>query len=103
MTSIAILSEAIPPSQVLSKVFKESNGFSDEGLIAATAKRVLLKPEEVRMWFKHLEVVTKEAAAMRKSKNEGGTVADTTDKQPVRDSDGDELCNTCGEFNPPEL
>ena len=62
------------------------------------------------MWFKHLEVVTnnrregaKKAAATRKSKNRRGTVADITDKQPLRDSDGDELCNTCGEFNPPEL
>ena len=107
VSSITTPSKATPPSQVLSKVFKENNGFPDEDVIAATASNVSLKPEEVRMWFKHLEIVqnnrkkgVKKAAATRKAKNKGGTVAETTDKQPLRDSDGDELCNTRGKFNP---
>ena len=69
---------------MLSKVFKENNGFPDEDVIAATESSALLKPEEVRMWFKHLEIVqnsrkkgTKKAAVTRNAKNQGGTVAET--------------------------
>jgi hypothetical protein len=39
---------------VLSNVFKKCMGFPKEEVIAATARDVLLKPEEVRMWFDHL-------------------------------------------------
>ena len=110
VSSVNIPSETTPPSQVLLKVFKESNGFPSEDVIATTASNVLLKPEEVRMWFKHLKVVqnnrkagAKKAAATRKRKYQRGKVDDTASKQPLRDSDGDELCNSCSAFNPPEL
>ena len=43
MSSIAIPSEAIPPSHVLSNVFKGSNGFPDEDLIAANCKKSFTK------------------------------------------------------------
>lgn len=46
---VNIPSKPIPPSQVLSKVFKESKGIPKEEVIAATARNVLFKPEEVRM------------------------------------------------------
>ena len=100
VNSVNIPSKAIPPSQVLAKVFKESNGFPNETVISETASDVLLKPEEVRMWFKHLEVVqnnrkegAKKAAATRKEKKQGGRVNKTASKQPLKDTDGDELCN----------
>ena len=57
MSSVNIASKVIPPLQVLLKLFKESNGFPNDVVIDATASDVLLKPEEVRMWFKHLEVM----------------------------------------------
>ena len=95
---------------MLLKVFKDSNGFPNDDIIDATASDVLLKPEEVKMWFKHFEVVqnnrregAKKAAATRKKRNQGGRVDNTASKQPSRDSDGNELFNTCDAFNPPEL
>ena len=90
----------------LARLFKDSNGFPNDDVIDATASDVLLKPEEVKMWFKHLEVVqnnrrgAKKAAATKK-RNQGGD--NTASKQPLRDSDGNELYNTCDAFNPPEL
>ena len=68
------LPDPIPPSQVLSDIFKECIGFPTEDVIDSTSKKVLLKPEEVRMWFEHLELVesnrkkgAKKAAATRKT------------------------------------
>ena len=51
------LPDPIPPSQVLAEMFKRSNGFPINDEISSAAKQVLLKPEEVRMWFQHLQIV----------------------------------------------
>ena len=51
------LSNVIPPSQVLAKVFKYSVGFPTDELINATVKKVLLKPEDVQILFQHLQTV----------------------------------------------
>ena len=51
------LSDAVPPSQVLAQVFKDSVGFPTDEVIMATAEKVLLKTEDVRMWFQHLQIV----------------------------------------------
>ena len=79
-------------------------------LLIATARNVLLKPEEVKMWFDHLEVVknnrkegAKKAAANRKARNQSVRITDAAHKQPLKDSDDEEVCNKCYAFNPPEL
>ena len=102
------LSDAIPPSQVFTKVFKDSVGFPTDELINATAKKVLLKPEDVRIWFQHLQTVetnrkkgAKKAAATRKAKATNRRRRKNTDGEVLRDSDDDEVCNFCYSFNPP--
>ena len=74
-------------------MFKNSNGFPDEDVISATTSDVLLKSGEVRIWFKHLEVVqnnrkegAKKAATTRKKKNQGERVNKNANKQPLKDS-----------------
>ena len=101
------LPDPIPPSQVLAETFKRSNGFPTNDEISSAAKQVLLKPEEVRMWFQHLQIVkanrkkgAKKAAATRKAKK-GNKPKKTTTDEVLRDSDGDEVCNQCFFFNPP--
>jgi hypothetical protein len=103
------LPDAVPPSQVLAKVFKDSVGFPTDELINATAKKVLLKPENVRIWFQHLQTVeanrkkgAKKAAATRKAKARDKVTRKKTDGEVLRDSDDDEVCNCCYSFNPPD-
>ena len=51
------LPDPIPPSQVLSATFTKCIGFPTDHVINSTAKQVLLKPEDVKMWFQHLQIV----------------------------------------------
>lgn len=99
------LPDAIPPSQVLSETFKKCAGFPSDNVISTTAKQVLLKQEDVKMWFQHLEVVetnrkkgAKKAAATRKARKEKNK---TTIDEVLRDSE--EVCNQCYSFNPPGI
>ncbi len=100
------LPNPIPPSQVLSETFKKCIGFPTDDVINSTARQVLLKPEDVKMWFQHLEILdanwkkgAKKAAATRKA-NKGNK---TTNNEVLRDSDDDEVCNQCYNFNPPNF
>lgn len=102
------LPKLIPPSEVLSKVFGDSQGFPSDEKIVETAKTVLLKPEELRMWFEHLQIVqdnrkkgAKKAAATRRAKKKRTAIPSVTNEECPRDSDGDEVCNLCFAFNPP--
>jgi hypothetical protein len=97
------LSKTIPPSQVLLKAYKSCTGFPSDVFINATAKEVLLKPENVKMWFRHLEIVennrkegARKAAATRKAKKDKAMAADV-----LRDSDNDEVCNIYYSSDPP--
>ena len=97
------LSKAIPPSQVLLKAYKSCAGFPSDVFINATAKEVLVKPENVKMWFRHLEIVENnkrkgaiKAAATRKAKKDKVMGADV-----LLDSDEDEVCNICYSLDPP--
>ena len=99
------LPDVIPPSQVLSETFKKCAGFPSDNVISTTAKQVLLKQEDVKMWFQHLEVVetnrkkgAKKAAATRKARKEKNK---TTIDEVLRDSE--EVCNQCYSFNPPGI
>lgn len=99
--------DPIPPSQVLSEIFKKWVGFPTDDVINSTAKQVLLKPEDVKMWFQHLQIVeanrkkgAKKAAATRKAKKGKETNVRTND-EVLRDADGDEVCNQCYYFNSP--
>jgi hypothetical protein len=105
------LSDVVPPSQVLAQVFKDSVCFPTDEVISATAKKVLLTPEDIRMWFQHLQIVetnrkkgAKKAAATRKGKARNKELRKkTTDREVLRDSDDDEICNLCYSFNPPNV
>ena len=99
------LSEAIPPSQVLLKAYKSCAGFPSDVFINAIAKEVLLKPENVKMWFRHLEIVDEnrrkgaiKAAATRKAKKDKAMAADVLLES---DEDEDEVCNICYSLDPP--
>ena len=103
------LAVTIPPSQVLADVFKNCAGFPTDEVIEATAEKVLLKREDVNMWFQHFQIVednrkkgAKKAAATRKAKARNKEIrAKTTEGEILRDSDDDEVCNICYSFNPP--
>lgn len=103
------LAMTIPPSQVLTEAFKNCAGFPTDEVIKATAEKVLLKPEDVKIWFQHLQVVednrkmgAKKAAATRKAKAKNKEIREkTTERDILRDSDDDEVCNICYSFNPP--
>jgi hypothetical protein len=91
------LSDVVPPSQVLAQVFKDSVCFPTD--------------EDIRMWFQHLQIVetnrkkgAKKAAATRKAKARNKELRKkTTDREVLRDSDDDEICNLCYSFNPPNV
>ena len=105
------LPDPIPPSQVLSATFTKCIGFPTDDVINSTAKQVLLKPEDVKMWFQHLQIVqanrkkgAKKAAATRKGrkgKEVNTRTNDETNDEVLRDADGDEVCNQCHYYNPP--
>ena len=103
------LTDPTPPSHVLSQVFKECAGFPTDEIISITAIQVMLKPEDVKMWFQHLEIVevnrrkgAKKAAATRKARKKQ-VRKETISEEALRDSDDDEVCNLCYFFNPSDI
>ena len=69
----------------------------------------MLKPEDVKMWFQHLEIVevnrrkgAKKAAATRKARKKQ-VRKETISEEALRDSDDDEVCNLCYFFNPSDI
>ena len=46
-----------PPSTIIGEIFKGMKGVLTEDQIQDSPKRILLSPNDVKIWFEHLQVV----------------------------------------------
>lgn len=94
-----------PPSVELKKLFDKSDGTISEDAIQDVARKVLLPPEECRIWLNHLQIVSenrrrgaKKAAETRRGKRVNRVSSATIDDQSSTKSDGDSeewFCGVC--------
>ena len=108
--SNGVVGNPSPPSDVILTVYQESKSVPSEEIIHQTARKVLLTPEEVKFWFKHLHQIhqnrkrgAKKAAETRKRKAKEKEQTQNIQVQGNRDlqqtvDEGDEnneLCMIC--------
>ena len=96
---------AKPPSEVLYETFQSYGDIPSDNVIQDVSKKVLLSPDDVLMWFKHLKQIQvnrkkgAEKAAVTRKKNRQLQVCSVCQslEPPGDDADIDWIaCDKCG-------